>query len=249
MKHTKHPSNASCNDLIREIDACETDYDLFRILKLICVEYQCKKFIVCVQPRVVHTKLQDQIIISNWNPELVRELDIRKAPHFANVFAKLVTSVAPLYTMFPMEISDLEPDGDSGDGGDGQIGGDATAQAGELCVFIPVFDRLGARGVVGFSGVVRGDEDNLLRLGYLAGFVFDKLQEIRASTTVSNNVLSNREIECLNWTAQGKTSFEIGVILNISLNTVNQYLSSASRKLNCVNKTHAVVKCLQNGIF
>ena len=73
--------------------------------------------------------------------------------------------------------------------------------------------------------------------------------EIKKATSVQHNALSEREIQCLNWTGLGKSSYEIGIILDISLNTVNHYLNNASRKLNCVNKTHAVAKCVQDGII
>ena len=43
--------------------------------------------------------------------------------------------------------------------------------------------------------------------------------------------LSPREFECLKWAAQGKSSWEIGLILGISRHTVTSYLDSAKEKL------------------
>ncbi|MDA9433555.1 LuxR family transcriptional regulator [Bradyrhizobium sp. CCBAU 51627] len=45
------------------------------------------------------------------------------------------------------------------------------------------------------------------------------------------NGLSRRELECLQWAAQGKSAWEIGRILNISRNTVAYYLENAKEKL------------------
>lgn len=59
--------------------------------------------------------------------------------------------------------------------------------------------------------------------------------------------LTPREIECLKWSAIGKTSWEIGCILNISRNTVNQYFDSAKTKLNATTRTHAVVIAIMRG--
>jgi LuxR family transcriptional regulator, activator of conjugal transfer of Ti plasmids len=43
--------------------------------------------------------------------------------------------------------------------------------------------------------------------------------------------LSSREIECLEWAAQGKSAWEIGRILGISRHTVGSYLENAKGKL------------------
>lgn len=56
--------------------------------------------------------------------------------------------------------------------------------------------------------------------------------------------LTARECEVLRWTAAGKTSAEIGIILGISTRTVNFHITTALLKLDAVNKTQAVVKAL-----
>ena len=52
--------------------------------------------------------------------------------------------------------------------------------------------------------------------------------------------LSPRQVECLEWAAQGKTIIEISMILGISLASVKSYLDAARYRLNAVNVTHAV---------
>ncbi|MNL69341.1 HTH-type quorum sensing-dependent transcriptional regulator VjbR [compost metagenome] len=54
--------------------------------------------------------------------------------------------------------------------------------------------------------------------------------------------LSARELECLRWTAAGKSSEEIAIILNISSHTVVSYLKSAMRKLDSVNRMQAIAR-------
>jgi len=56
--------------------------------------------------------------------------------------------------------------------------------------------------------------------------------------------LTAREREVLRWTAAGKTSYEIGVILSISARTVNFHVTSILGKMRAVNKTQAVVKAV-----
>jgi len=54
--------------------------------------------------------------------------------------------------------------------------------------------------------------------------------------------LNDRELECLTWSARGKTSPEIAAILGLSKRTVNFHIENACRKLNVSTRTEAVVK-------
>ncbi len=60
--------------------------------------------------------------------------------------------------------------------------------------------------------------------------------------------LTQREVEVLRWTAEGKTSWEISGILNLSERTVNFHLDRAKKKLGVFSKTHAVAKMYTLGI-
>lgn len=57
--------------------------------------------------------------------------------------------------------------------------------------------------------------------------------------------LTRREIECLRWSAAGKSSDEIAIILDLSSHTVVGYLKSAMRKLDSVNRMQAVARALR----
>ena len=58
-------------------------------------------------------------------------------------------------------------------------------------------------------------------------------------------VLTQREREVLRWTAFGKTSDEIGMILGTtSSRTVNFHITMVLEKLEAVNKTQAVAKAV-----
>lgn len=60
--------------------------------------------------------------------------------------------------------------------------------------------------------------------------------------------LTPRELECLHWTAKGKTAWEIGQIIQISERTVGHHVMGAFDKLRVVNKTHAVAKAVSLGL-
>jgi LuxR family quorum sensing-dependent transcriptional regulator len=59
--------------------------------------------------------------------------------------------------------------------------------------------------------------------------------------------LTLREREVLQWIAAGKSSWDVSVILGISERTVNWLIARAGRKLNAVNRTHAVVNAIRAG--
>ena len=61
--------------------------------------------------------------------------------------------------------------------------------------------------------------------------------------------LSSREREVLNWAKDGKTNWEISVILSISKRTVKFHLKNIMEKLSVVSRTQAVAVALQNGLI
>ncbi|WP_128932095.1 response regulator transcription factor [Bradyrhizobium zhanjiangense] len=62
-------------------------------------------------------------------------------------------------------------------------------------------------------------------------------------------VLSEREKQCLRWVEKGKSSWAIGVILDVSVNTVNFHIKNAMRKLETISRTQCVVKARRLGLL
>lgn len=61
--------------------------------------------------------------------------------------------------------------------------------------------------------------------------------------------LTKRELDVLSWTSQGKTAWEVSVILGMSEKTVNFHLGNAMRKLGVTSKHQAVLKCVAAGLL
>lgn len=61
--------------------------------------------------------------------------------------------------------------------------------------------------------------------------------------------LTERERDCLLWTAEGKTSWETAKILRISERTVKFHLQNACEKLNACNRTHAIARAVSTGLI
>ncbi|KJK22728.1 LuxR family transcriptional regulator [Burkholderiaceae bacterium 16] len=61
--------------------------------------------------------------------------------------------------------------------------------------------------------------------------------------------LSDREVETLVWSARGKTSGEIAIILGLSKRTVDFHIDNARQKLGVATRIEAVVKAASAGII
>jgi DNA-binding CsgD family transcriptional regulator len=73
----------------------------------------------------------------------------------------------------------------------------------------------------------------------------DTYNAVKRNEECAHTALSARELEVVRWTAQGKTSIEIGQILTLSDHTVNAYMTNAIKKLDCVNRTQLVAKAIR----
>ena len=61
--------------------------------------------------------------------------------------------------------------------------------------------------------------------------------------------LSSRELECLAWTAEGKTTEDVAQIIGLTPSAVNYHLGKVVRKLQACNKNHAAVLAVRAGLI
>lgn len=88
----------------------------------------------------------------------------------------------------------------------------------------------------------------------IALIVFDFGQALRKLTTVEGldtdtPRFSQREVEVIEWTAEGKTSSEIAMVLGVSEYMVNEQIVSAMKKLDALNRIHLVTRAIRMGII
>lgn len=104
----------------------------------------------------------------------------------------------------------------------------------------------GKRYLVRFDGdrpAIQLNEIN--ELSMIAMELLDRYTALLRAEMSNIDVLSARELEVVRWTAQGKTSVEIGQILALSDHTINAYMMTAMKKLDCVNRTQLVAKAIR----
>ncbi len=234
----------SGNIFSETIKYCNTSFDIFKLFKDFTKTFGFTDFIVRKFPGDDDKYLRDLIIISSWPPELINEYDELGLMVSSLAYSKVRKSSTPYFWNFESiaenrsnETANLAKELFQGFG---HYNG----------VHIPVSDSSGRRIIVSFSGNRAPlERHELLEAFYFATCVNDRFAEIEEPLNFRKSQLSDRELECLKWSARGKTSFEIGTILDISENTVNKYISFAIKKLNCVNKTHAVAECIYQNLI
>lgn len=109
-----------------------------------------------------------------------------------------------------------------------------------------------ARGAVGMLTLARSNEalsetelrEHSLHMSWLARTAHEGMARVVAAKRPPEAAiaLTAREIEVLRWTADGKTSGEVGQIMEISERTVNFHINNCLEKLGANNKTAGVIK-------
>ena len=84
----------------------------------------------------------------------------------------------------------------------------------------------------------------------IATYVHERVMNLNLHKSLDAAIkLTVREIEILTWIAKGKSRWEVGVILNISEDTVKGHLENVRNKLGASNTTHAIAIALLYGML
>ncbi|TCQ11931.1 DNA-binding CsgD family transcriptional regulator [Rhizobium sp. PP-F2F-G36] len=89
--------------------------------------------------------------------------------------------------------------------------------------------------------------EGLRDIGLLTGY-FASLARETSLRSERDFDLTERELECLSWIAEGKTSEEIALILGISRNTINNYITSVMRKTATKTRSEAIACAVRNNL-
>ncbi len=109
--------------------------------------------------------------------------------------------------------------------------------------------KTGLMSVFSFSGPDDSFRDHHKEiLNALVPHVHMALERVCMLEKRSTMDLSAREREVLAWVKEGKTNWEISMILNISERTVKFHVQNIEHKLNAVNKAHAIALAMERGL-
>lgn len=226
---------------LQEIAGLKTQFDVFRFMKRLTEEYGARAFLVANLPPLTALTLSSSTVITNLPAELIAAFDRESLLSSSPVVKRLRQSALP----FTYDMEEMTRERGS------SLSEDLFRRYSLLRgAHFPVQDGTGLRGSVALLGQDFGlDLQQMMEVQYLGIHVYEMLGQIRSLTMRTTDTLTDREIDCLNWTAAGKTSAEIAEILGLSEHTVNHYLNRAAKKLDTVNRAQAVAKALRSGLI
>jgi LuxR family transcriptional regulator, quorum-sensing system regulator BjaR1 len=121
---------------------------------------------------------------------------------------------------------------------------------------VPIYTTHGFQAIVTFgANELKLDKSEQAALHLVAIYAHQAIRSLLPNSGRDNGFwklekqLSLREIECLKWTAAGKTAYEISIITGISDRTVEHYIASSMRKLKATNRAQAVAEAMRQRVI
>lgn len=122
---------------------------------------------------------------------------------------------------------------------------------------LPLRGSHGEAGMLSFSVSLAPKEsrrliqDALPHLYLLSAYIHEAACRLASNGALpfQPQALTPRERECLLWSAEGKTSWEIALILGISERTVIFHLHNAGVKLKASTRQHAIARAISQGLI
>jgi len=111
---------------------------------------------------------------------------------------------------------------------------------------VPIPTIEGDVAAVSFGGPAYAVEPSeVAALNFSASYAVGSYLHHRIARRRLSAALTPRESDCLVWAGEGKTDWEISVILGISRATVLKHVAAAREKLGAVNKAHAIATAIR----
>ncbi len=105
--------------------------------------------------------------------------------------------------------------------------------------------------ILNFNWNIDKSADQVTELALLAQtilpYLFDSAKHLKVVDNQASR-LTKREVECVSWAIDGKTSWEISKILGLSERTVVFHMTNLIRKTDTANRQQAIAKALMQGI-
>lgn len=233
-------------EIVSEVRSARTGEDLAHILRRACVKMGFRYFALTHHVDF-GSGTSAAVRLHNYPPEWVRYFDaaglgvsdpVHRASHVTN--ASFTWSTVPQMIKLTA--------------GDREVFTQAAANGiGDGCT-VPAHVPGEASGSCSFA-VAPGDAvpADALEMAQLVGaFAFDaarQLFQIRAITTDRTPVLTDRQRDCVLWTARGKNAWETSRILGISYETVVQHLKMARERYDVQKASELTVRALYDGLI
>jgi len=226
--------------LLQTMETIGSEIELVIFLKRLSKHFDFAGFMLVSIPVVTDENLTARIELSDLPDGIIQTYDELGLLKNSQVFQMLRRSTVPV-TLDTQTPNEMRPAGEA------ETATRFFAQYNITTVaFFPVHGPGGARAAFGFLGDrSQLSHAELGELGMFAAHAYNIYSNLNNGRPDDEAALTTRELEALQWVANGKTSSEIGSILSLSEHTVNTYINNAIRKLDCVNRTQLVAKALR----
>jgi len=203
----------------------------------LCKRHCFDRYMLTAFPRADKSGFRDNIVHSNWPTGLVNAYSLSDAFRSSKLIAMLKRKVVPVLLPGSCFWQDEN-------GRDVADLGKEFARFGYANVLAcSLHDAHMNIYVLALSSdAVDPTQPDMASLYFEAVEILDRASGDSLLQAGPREKLTAREIECLRWSAAGKSSEEIAIILSISSHTVISYLKSAMRKLEAVNRMQAVAR-------
>jgi DNA-binding CsgD family transcriptional regulator len=137
----------------------------------------------------------------------------------------------------------------------------AESRAAEVCgisrelgvvhgLLVPLHMRNGDTGTVSIMTAEELTNARDQSMLHMIGLAFHRrFDELTAHKDAAAVALSHREMDVLRWFAEGKSTEDVGDILDISASTVMFHYRRAAERLGTINRTHTVVEAMRRGLI
>lgn len=228
--------------ILQSLDQPWDEVSLAAALEEVAEAYGYRRFAVFSMPSADDNRIELKLVFGNWEMAFLKAYEKLGLLRFTPIIRALRAGPTPFVWDVELLHGPDEPDEPNPAARlmitHGFIGG----------IYVPVHGMTSFQGAIGFAGQrTEISEDEAAELQMAAFVIFGILSVCRFEDHRKSNPLTGRERDCLKLAMLGKTSSEIGIILSLSEYTVSQYLSSATRKVNASNRTHAVAIAAQMG--
>ena len=214
----------------RELRRAQTRTDIFRVLRMACELFSVESFVLLDFEAALAGSLEKSIIFDSFS-------QIRMTSFLSEheAFARLENLTTARFncwsaddqqTASPLGMFDAQ----------NAVWLTITTKAGSSLLLILINCKSYSSGL-GFTSQMLEFHTILAR--------YVELSVTKSAMTS----LTEREIEIARWTARGKTSAEIAVMLGLSQYAINEQISEAMKKVDAVNRIQFVAKSIRLGLI
>ncbi len=235
-------------DVIEQLQRSQSMSELPDILKSVSdiVEFDYFLFGLAIPNTITNS---DVLMFDNYPSEWRKSYDSEGYVKRDPIVQYSISSYLPITWSQIMESTDYKKK-------DLEIMWEANASGLKAGFSVPIHGTIGEFGMISFASSIGTTEqqmkyaDAIPVIQMVIPALQDTIRRLRAAQEKEPQAkLTKREIECLTWATEGKSSWEISQILGCSERTAIFHLTNAATKLGATNRYQAISKALLSGVI